>query len=469
MKRLFTYGAALALACAGVTSCDNNVDADTMPGGVLVNDNISMVIDSSFTITARSVVNNRIQSRTTTQLLGAVNAREYGILEADFVAQMFPSNAMDTADMSVEQIDSVKLQMVFDRDGFVGDSLAPIGVEVYPLVRQLPYPIYSDFNPDGYYDPQRRMGQGVFTAVGVGVNDTVAASPYRYAYVTLPLTFGRELYSKFLSDPLLFNSPEEFSQWFPGFYVHHNFGSGRVTRITDTRVILYYHKIRDLENDKGEVVEDSLTRHYAYYMATAPEVVSNTNISLQMAADIASMASAGRSVVVSPAGMDVEVKFPIEAAINTYRTQTGGAISVVNNLSFRLPCDSIVNGRGITPPPYLLMVLSKEKEEFFANNKLPDNVTSFLGTYNKSDSVYEFADMRAYMLDMLDKDAVKADDYTFTLTPVAMVTESSGSFYGSASSPTLSGITPMVALPSMVELFPAKAKITLTFSRQILK
>lgn len=470
MKRLVLYVASIAALTATV-ACDNNADPAAMPGGALVSNRISLVVDSSFTVSARSVSDNRVQSRTTTQLLGAIAAPEYGTLAADFVAQLFPSNAIDTADMSAEQIDSIKLQLVFDRDGFVGDSLAPIGVEVFALNRRLPYPIYSDFNPEGYYsETDGRMGSSVFTAAGIGVNDTVAAGAFRYAYVSLPLSFGRKLYDKFVDNPQLFNNPDAFADWFPGVYVRHIYGSGRVTRITDTRVIMYYHKLRDLANSEGVTVKDSLTRHFAYYMATAPEVVSNTNIDLAMSPTLTSMAENGRAVVVSPAGLDVELTFPALEIIQAYRSQSQGALSVINNLEFSLPADSIENGRGISPSPYLLMVLSKEKDAFFANNKLPDNVSSFLGTYNKTTNTYVFSDMRSYIVDMLNKDEIVPDDYTFTLTPVAMVTEAgSNSSYYSSTSVSISGVTPMVALPSMVELLPDKAKIKLTFSRQILK
>lgn len=468
MKRLALHVAA-GLALCGLAACDDSAEPTTIPGAALVSDNISLVIDSSFTLSARSVVNNSIQSRTTTQLLGAITAPQYGELRADYVAQMFPSNNIDTTDMSAEQIDSVKLQLVFETQGFVGDSLAPIGIEAYALNRQLPYPIYSDFSPSGYFSTSDRLGSAVFTAAGVGVSDTVAASSYRFAYIPLPLSFGKQIYNKFLSDPQLFNDPDLFATWFPGVYVHHIYGSGRVTRVTDTRVIMYYHKMRDLTNAAGEVVKDSLTRHYAYYMASAPEVVSNTNIDLKMSASLTSMANSGRALVVSPAGYDVELTFPTPKILETYRSQSSGGLSVINNLALTIPADSIANGRGIKPSPYLLMILSNEKENFFAENKLPDNITSFLGTYNSATCKYEFSDMRAYMVEMLPKQALSADDYTFTLTPVAMVTESSNSYYSTTASSTLSGITPMVALPSMAELKTSQAKITLTFSRQALQ
>lgn len=464
MKKLALCAVILPALAAGFTACDNNDNLAEVPGGAMVADRFSVEIDSTFELTARSVVNSRVQSRTTTQLLGAINAPTYGTLSADFAAQLFPSNLIDTADVTPERIDSIKLQMVFEKNGFVGDSLVPIGFNVYRLKEKLPYPIYSDTPIEGMYEPEP-WSSGMFTAVGISVNDTVAAHPYRYAYANLPREFGVEIFNKFKANPLLFNDPEAFADYFPGIYVKNVYGSGRVTRITNTRIVMYYHKIRRLTNNKGEEV-DSLTKHYAYYMSTAPEVVSNTGIFLRMSEKIDRMAAEGEAVVLSPAGRDVEVTFPIESIIGKYQANIGTSLSVINTLTFSLPADSIANGRGINPPTHLLMVLSKEKDEFIAQNKLPNQKTSFLGTFDSRTMTYEFPDMRQYMVDMLAKEEVTEGDYTFTLTPVSLVTETTGSSYYGNTTQTISGISPMIALPSMVNLLPEKAKIKLTFSKQ---
>ncbi len=474
MKQLLISTIAAAALLAGTTACDQDTDLTELPGASMVSDRFTVVIDSSFTISARSILNPKVQSRTTTQLLGAIRAPEYGTLRADYVAQLFPSNAIDTVGVTPETIDSVKVQLVFEKAGFVGDSLAPIGFDVLPLTRQLPYPIYSDFNPDGYFNAEAPLGSGVFTAVGVSVNDTVAASAYRFAYAALPRQFGIDLFNKYKADPELFNDPNAFAQYFPGIYVRHSYGSGRVTRITDTRMMMYYHKHQRLANSQGVEV-DSTTYHYAYYMATAPEMVANTDISLEISDRITAMADEGRAVLLSPAGRDIEMTFPISQIIDSYHATTDGTLSVINTMTFQLPCDSIANGRGINPPGYLLMVLSKDKDKFFAENQLPDNVTSFVATLDYPTMTYTFGDLRAYLIDALEKEELKPEDYTFTLTPVAMVTENTSSsyyydyYYGGSSTPTLSGISPMVALPSMVEILPEKAKIKLTYSKQLLQ
>ncbi len=474
-KLLLTATASLGLL-AGFTACEQDTDLTEVPGSSLISDNFTIVIDSSFVVEAKSIISPKVQARTTTQLLGAIQAPEYGTLRADFEAQLFPSNNIDTIGVTAAEIDSVKLQLVFDKGGFVGDSLALTGMEVYPLTKKLPYPIYSDFDPTEYYDASRPLGSGVFTAVGISVNDTVAASEYRYAYATLPRQFAVDIFNKYKEDPLLFNDPNAFGDYFPGIYVKNSFGSGRVTRINDTRVIMFYHKTQKLTNSEGVEV-DSLTNHYMYCMATAPEVVSNTNISLQMSDNITQLADAGKPIILSPAGRDVEMTFPLQRIIETYRESTQSVLSVINTMTFTIPADSIANGRGITPPGYLLLVLSNEKEKFFAENKLPDEITSFIGTLDYTTMSYNFGDMRDYLIKMLEKETISAEDFTFTVTPVSMVTESSSSssssyyyyyYYGYdyTSAETLSGVSPLTAMPTMVVLKPEEAKIKLTFSKQ---
>lgn len=475
MKKII---ASLLLASAMV-ACQSEYASNADPGSALVGNPPEVKVDSDFAIVAKSIISGPIQSRTTTQLLGALAAEEYGTLRADFAAQMFPANNLDTEENTT--IDSLRLQLVFEKNGFVGDSLAPIGVEVYELSKALPYPIYSNYNPttENAYNPSALLGSAAFTATGIGVNDTVAGADYRFAYVKMNDELMNRIYGKYKSDAQLFNNPYEFQDWFKGIYVKHTFGSGRVTRITNARMVLYYHKTYKVTDDEG-VETDSISKLYTYCMAMAPEMVSSTNINYSLAQKLTQMAAAGKSVIAAPAGMDVEFQFPISQVMSSVNHAERKGITVINSLAFSIPADSIASDRGIRPPAYLLMVPTSKKDEFFGQNKLPDNITSFIGTYNSTTGQYVFSDMRGYLIEMMGKDELTADDYTFTLTPVSLVMESGASnnsysyyyyYYGassSAASSLMSGVTPMIARPAMVELLPAKAKIKLTFSTRSL-
>lgn len=458
---------ALAALATGLIACQSETASVYEPGASMVSNNIEVLIDSSFTISSRSIISGAVQSRTTTQLLGAIQAPEFGKLNADFMTQMFPSNNIETEDVTP---DSLKLQLVFEKTAFVGDSLAPIGIEVYPLLKQLPSPIYSNYDPaaEQAYSPSDLLGSSAFTAVGLSINDTVAANPYRFAYVDMPDALMHKIIDKYKSDPALFNDPYSFQDFFPGVYVRHTFGSGRVTRITSCRMVYYYHKTYKVTNSQG-VETDSISKLYNYVMAMAPELVCNTCINYDISSDLTDMVNSNKTVIAAPAGYDAEIEFPIEAVIEKIKKADDKALTVINTLTFSIPANVISSDRGINPPEHLLLVLSKDKQEFFAKNKLPDSVTSFVGTYNSTTKTYSFGDMREYLIKMIDsEEPLTSADWTFTLTPVSMVTETNQSsyYYYGTTSTVLSGISPMIAMPAMVELLPEKAKIKLTFARQ---
>ena len=76
--------------------------------------------------------------------------------------------------------------------------------------------------------------------------------------------------------------------------------------------------------------------------------------------------------------------------------------------------------------------------------------------------------MRSYIIEMLSKDNITADDYTFTITPVNVVTETSQSGYYSQGQVYVTGINPYVSGPAMCRLRLNKAKIKFTYSKQSL-
>ena len=162
-------------------------------------------------------------------------------------------------------------------------------------------------------------------------------------------------------------------------------------------------------------------------------------------------------------GRDVEMIFPIKDVIDYYQANSG-ALAVINTLAFDIPAEAIENEYGIEPPADMLMVLSSKKEQFFQNNELTDNKTSFYCSYDAANHRYRFSGLRDYLLDMLKKDNITPEDYTFTLTPVVVETESSSSgYYGSTT--YVSAIEPYVGAPVMVKLDLSKANVSFSFSK----
>lgn len=448
-----------AIAAAAFPACD---DSNSSIGSSLVTDHVEIIEDSAFTVTARSLTGQEIMSRTTDQLIGRIDATGYGSLSSDIVTQFMPAQNLDFTDVTSLEVDSVRMLMFFAPGAYTGDSIMPMGINVYRLNKQLPSPIYSNFDPSGYYSPDDLMGQALYTAEPLH-SDSLMNLSFRTITVNIDKEFGEALMKQYRDSSDIFYSPSSFAEWFPGVYIANSFGNGRVSQISETRVNLYYHVHRNVEVD-GEIV-DSLINRISSCLAVTPEVITNNNLTYKLAPSLIEEIEAGEAIMASPAGSDIELTLPLSDMLASFR-EKGGNMAVLNSLDITLPVDVIDTGYGITPPQYILMVLKSQKNEFFANNKLTDNKTSFYATYNPVDSCYRFTDMRNYMIEMLAKDEITPEDYTFVLTPINISTRQVSSY---SNETAITAMTPYITSPALAKFKPREAKIKIIFSRQIIE
>ncbi len=446
-----------ALVAGALASCDDS----SKIGSSITEDKITVSIDSSFTVTGEAVKTDKVQSRTIAQLIGSIDAPGYGRLSSDVVTQFMPASVIDTANIKLDRIDSLVLVLSIAKGEYIGDSIVPLGLDVFRLNRQLPTPIYSNFNPEDYYSPDDIIASKIYnvaTKTADGINSTSGVD----ICIKLPLELARNFYQKYLDDPATYSSPTAFADYFPGLYIKNSFGSGRLARVGANYMSLYYnYNYHDSTNDRDTVLVGQ-----GNYYAVTPEIVTNNNVSMQVAPEISKRVEDGEVIVMAPVGLEAKMRFPAPELIAAYRANNN-PVKVLNSLTFSIPGESIKNDFDILPPNYLLLVLSKDKEKFFANNSLTDNITSFYATYSSSTGMYSFGDMRQYLLSLLEKDNIDESDYTFSIVPVAATFETSQSnSYYSSTTQILSKLTPYMASPVMAKLNLDKAKLLLTFSSQ---
>lgn len=462
MKHLPVLAAAVLATTATFVACD---DETTSIGSSLVNDKSEVIVDSSFVVTGNSYRNEAVQSRTLTQLLGSLNAKEFGNISSDFVTQFMPAASLDTAGVKVEDIDSVKMLMFFTKGDFTGDSLVPMGLKVYPLKKQLEIPIFSNFNPADYYDESNCWTSQTQIYTGNALyNDSINNLAYRTISVKLPIEFGRKVFNQYLNHPETFATPQAFAKFFPGLYVKNAFGQGRVTNITNTRINFYFTQ-HDTYTKDGE--ERDTTYNVARsYMAVTPEVISNNIISLSLSKDLTNRVNQGQTLLVSPTGYNTRLTFPAPEILSSYRNNATD-LSVINGLYMEIPVEEITNSYNIAPPTNVLLVLSKDRDTFFDQNKIADDKTSFLATYDATNKKYVFSGMRNYIVELFNKESVTAEDYTFDIIPVDVTYENSGNnYYYGTSTTYVSSIQPYVSGPAMCRLLLKDVKIKFTYSKQ---
>lgn len=469
MKQCFYVILAAVAMLLGMSACTD----ETI--GVSITDSVSAIVeDSSFVITGHSVRNDRVQMRTTIKMLGALNAAGFGSLRAEAVTMWMPVMHVDTTGITAEQIDSCRLNLLLPYSkGFTGDSLAPMRLNVYRLNRSLPSPIYSDFDPEGYYNPDDLLASEAYSpmsgtvkvlesyASGTLVRDTV-----RVLSLPVSVQVARDLFNAYKANPDRFATPGNFADLFPGIYITNSYGSGHVVNIRSTELDVYYH--RNIATGDSTTT-DSIRTLTQTYLASAPEVISNNILRFDIDDEITSMVNSGEALVVAPAGYEVQVRFPIQDIIDKYQSNVGKNQAIINTLSLELPVSVPATEYNIQPPTYLLMVKTSKKDQFINGDSLVNNKDSFYAIYDAETRSYSFTGLRSYVLNIIKNQNGIAfeDDFNFTITPVDVTNYTYQQSYYTGPTSVVTKISPMVSRPAIVRLLLDKAKIMITYSKQI--
>ena len=468
-KILLAPAAFAALALGACTDDAGDI------GGSLTRGEVSIEIDSTFQISGKAVADPVFDSKGRTLLLGSLDVPEYGKLDCSFVSQLMPSSDIEIPDtVPAEQITGLTMRMMMLNGDFTGDSLAPQQVTLYRLTRQLPSDITSDYDPEGGYDPTP-LSQKAYTASALGLNDSVFNRSYRVIDLKLPLSSAKDVYTAYRTNPEAFQWPAELAKRFPGIYARNSYGKGLVVNIANTEFLLKYNiKSKRSKYENGEVTfVDTLIPDSTTIFTISPEVLSSNNMKFTPAAALKARAEAGEPIILGPGGYNVEFRFPAQEIINRYSNSIKN-LSVVNSLTCNIPIKDISNDYGIRPPRYMLMIKSARMKEFFANNEVPEgyvgeetDTDAFWAEYDADTQSYDFTALRPYLLDLLEKGSVAAEDEAFTLVPVSITKEYWGSSYNVKT--FVSACFPYYAGPCMGLINFDKAKIKFTFSRQVLE
>lgn len=463
--------AAILLASGLFCSCEDEVSPI---GGSIANGEVAISVDSLiFKINAETVTADKIDARSTTNLIGNLNIPEYGSLSANYVTQLLSSPSMAIPDsIGVDRVDSLKMALQMPRALTIGDTLAPQQLKIFRLNRQLPSGILSDFNPDGYFDPADVVATRNYTLSAIALGDTAFRKETMLNIdFPLPKSWAVDVFNAYRNGPEVFGWPQEFNKVFPGLYVESSFGRGAMANVQSTRLFLYYHyyTTKNVVENNVAVAKQITVRDSICLFSSSPEVIGSSILDYKPSAEIQDLVAQGKKIITAPTGYRVRLTFPAEEILKQYWASDHN-LSIINNLTFALPATSVSNGFGILPPPDLLMIKTSEIEEFFANGKVPDNKTSFRGSYSSTSGRYEFTSMRDYIISLRDKGHnIDSADTDFTLIPVQYTTETVTSAYDGSVTIYVTGCTPYLSSPRMAVIDTDRATIVFTFTSQYVK
>lgn len=468
----------LALTFASLASCEEDT---TNVGSVIATGEVQISIETiPYDLEAKAIRIEKFDSKTGNLMVGNITSENYGSLDCSFITKLMCAANLQIADSIfnlpdfIDRVDSCKLILGAQRDEIIGDSLAPQRLTVYKLTSELPSSseISNDFDPSPYYNPNDPFAVKNYTVSGIADSDS---SFYRRTYVDitvdLPLQFGKDIFQTYKDSPEIFQWPQSMAKYFlPGLYVKSTFGNGCIANINSLFVGVYYYTLSEntTVNDEGESV--TTVKHVANVaipFMTSPEVLSSNNISYVPSQNIEAKNSTtnpnGEVVVTTPGGYIAEFEFPAEDLIRRFY-ESESHLSTVNDLMLYIPGEEFEEGLDVAQN--LLMIKSSDYEEFFANNKVPDNLNSFIGTYDPDKGQYFFSSLRSYFLNLLQKGTITEEDITFSLIPVEIETQSSSSYYNTSTYVTK--CTPLTSRPTLTLLKTNESEIVFSFSTQLI-
>ncbi|MCH5237411.1 MAG: DUF4270 domain-containing protein [Muribaculaceae bacterium] len=447
-------------------------------GSSLTTGEISITIDTTiYNLHARAISLDTFDSKTGNLLIGRVESPEYGTLDCSFVTRLMCSPNLQIADSLLlpERVDSCKLIMGVGRDEITGDSLSPQKLAVYLLNKQLPSSIDNTFDPEGYYEPSSPLGTKSYTVSNISSSDSVFfKQQYIELSVDLKKEFGQEIFNKYKTDPSVFQWPQTMAEKFiPGLYVKPVFGNGCLANIYQLYLAVYYYtkELKTTINDKDTVTTLENVARVAVPFSVSPEVLSSNKISYKPSEKIVKLNNIednGEIVLTTPGGYIASFDFPAQEVIDKYKNKNSN-LGRVNDLLLYIPADTLATSSDISLVTNILLVKKSEYNSFFDKNKIPDNSTSFTGTYNSTTGNYVFSSMRNYIMDLIDKDTISKEDVEFILIPVEITSESvSNSYYGSSTS-YVTKCVPFTQRPSLTALKTSEAMIVFSFSNQLIE
>ena len=473
MKLYKISGLFLILALiAGITSCEEDT---TTIGSVISSGEVAITVDTFyFDLDAKAMAIPSFDSKTGNLMVGNIETKEYGKLNCSFVTRLMCVPKLNVADSLLDpmRVDSCKLILGADRKDIIGDSLAPQRFTVYPLTKQLPSNIDNTFNPEGYYNPSAPLASRSYTLSEVSLKDSAFYSnSFVELTVDLPKSFGQEIFEKYISEPEIFQWPQTMAEKFlPGLYVKSTFGKGCIANIKNAYIAVFYYNLAKTTTitDKDTVVAETHVRNVVFPFSVSPEVLSSNNIIYQPSEQIKTKNSNqdGEIVITTPGGYVGSFNFPAQALIDRYQ-EKNTHLSTVNELNLYIPAEVFDPSSGFSMAQNLLMVKSSEYENFFKENKVPDNLSSFTGVYDSKNGQYNFTTMRSYFIELLNKKEITKEDLEFTLVPVEITTETNQGYYGNNAT-YVTKCVPYTSKPTMTLLKTNEAKVTFSFSTQMI-
>jgi len=414
-------------------ACDNEIGRLGM-GTMPEEDKIS-VFDTTVFVGARTIEVDSVYAKTTNGFLGNFYDPSYGNIKSSYICQYYPSVGFPYIDSIVDnKIDSVILYLYYS--SYIGDSLAPMEVTVYPVIEPLDEHFYTNVNPKDYCDMENPLAKYSYTARNLNITDS-ALQAHNYTYfisIPLPVEIGQNYLDKVKNNEL--KTVGEFLEFFPGTYLETTFGTGSMLVVQETDILLYYTRNTVLVDENGN---DSIaTRTSAAAFNVTKEIIQlnrfenkNPEFLLEENAD--------KVFLKSPAGVFTELTIPVREITKGIGKKKFSSIKLSLKAyqpdeweySLKFPGIDNSNKSGSSGnSPKLLLIEPDSVTNFFEMRQVANGQTSYTTNFNSSTYAYDFNNISNIVQNAIDKAPDK--DLILWLIPVETTWFAQQSYSGTA-------------------------------------
>lgn len=454
---VFALAGAMFAACTDTTDTIGNSLTDTT-------DRLDIQTDT-FEVSTRSIAVDSVLSRSIYTYLGHIKDTETGTYVTSNYTTQFTileniygnSEYLPAQDSIVSRkdgqvvADSCRLRIFVK--SYEGDSLNPMKLAVCEMATPVEegQSYYTNFNPEARgmlrTDGKQIRKNKAYTVMDLNLSDSLRnsiSSNGSAKPITISLddeytdtngqkydNYGTYIMRKFYENKAYFKNSYSFAHNVcPGFYIKSTDGLGVICEVYMTELQVYY-RYTEMDSTVNGMIRLSGTEE----VMQTNTIVNDKERTKQLAEDPTC------TYIKAPAGIFTEVTLPIEEIAYGHENDTLSSAKVVFT---RLNPTNDDNSFG---EPTSVMIMPKDSlYSFFENKNLPDNMQTYLATYDNTRNTYAFNNIAGLVLAMYK---AKRDGKSTTdswnkavLVPVAVTTNTS------SSSTTITNVSNEMALKS---------------------
>lgn len=448
-KYIFSLISALIV----LVSCDdntNNLGYNLMPTTDIVH-----ALDTTYYATSRSIEAGRLLARSNVTYLGYYSDPVSGsTTKADFFTQFNCTEGFAFPERdSIVGDSTTSTQLYLYIDSYIGDSLQPFTISIYPLdsVINPDNDIYTDIDISKFYNVNGKpIAKKTYTIADQKYSDIKrTAKSIDTIKVSLPKEIGEAIYQDYRKNPSHFkNSASFIKSGLPcskGVYIKLESGNGAMATIYIAQLEINFDLYEDGEKKSGHVA-----------FSATEEITKATQFRTDYENTLRLIDDNSGTYLQTPSGIFTEVTLPVEDIIKSQHES-----DTINTVKFALtryndPKD-IVSQFKLGIPQKVLLIRADSYKNYFERYELPDNVSSYISAFNSANNTYSFNNIGAMIRKMI-QDKQKAEETGSSLSPnwnkvyvipVNTTLDTSGSLvrishdFSLASSKLIGGITPI--------------------------